>query len=241
MTDKRKPDFETNCLAIFQSEREKEKYGRKKPRDCYSPKKGQMSRGLSFPVLSCTAFSCSFSRHTYCPIPGLLLRADSRHLKLSDKGGVTVTFNLRPWGHRLSVVPTSGSEGHRSAVSPPRHEPCRLNFDMWPRRCCNDVVIIGAMERPNVVLTLFNTWVYVYVCVFKCCKPLAIWEVEKDGGFYTITASEVISSLARVHLAHKPHTLSLLTQTHTSRYTHAHFCRFQIAEDLLLSVVSRTV
>lgn len=88
--------------------------------------------GLYFPDLS-LSLSLLLSKPVL-----LLLRAESQHLRLSDKGGVTATFNLWPWGHRLSVVLTRGSESHRSAVSPPRHEPCQVNFDTWPQQCCND-------------------------------------------------------------------------------------------------------
>lgn len=89
--------------------------------------------GLHFPDLTCTAHSLSIfhslKTHTYCPSPVLLLlRAASQHLKLSDKGGVTVTFNLWPWGHRLSVILTSGSESH-CTVSPPKT--WSLSGELW--------------------------------------------------------------------------------------------------------------
>jgi len=82
------------------------------------------------------------------------------------------------------------------------------------------------MERPNVVLTLFNTCVCVCRCVLVSSTVGHVWDGKK-GGFWTITDKHtqpirwnLISVLAGMHLAHKSSTLSLLTDTltHNSFY-----------------------
>lgn len=66
-------DFQPGeCLSqiasVLRFEREQERMEENKR--LIKPKKGHMSRGLHFPVLSCTALSSLFlNTHTYCPIP----------------------------------------------------------------------------------------------------------------------------------------------------------------------------